>query len=108
MLAVAEGGGCKVGPVALRNDPVGCFTALDAAIDAAHCAKADLLADLLIVELGLVVVLFGRRFKAGWRSHTQKIVIGLSTASMAQLAVRIIWQKIALHTTSKRRPNMNA
>ena len=61
--------------------------------------KADLLADLLIVQLGLLVVLFGRRFKAGWRSHTQQIVIGLSTASIAQLAVRVIWQQIALHTT---------
>jgi len=61
--------------------------------------KADLLADLLVVQLGVLVVLFGRRFNAGWRSHTQKIVIGLSTGSIAQLGVRIAWQEIALHTT---------
>ncbi|MGB7264512.1 MAG: hypothetical protein WBC92_03310 [Terracidiphilus sp.] len=61
--------------------------------------KADLLADLLIVQLGILVVLVGRRFGAGWRSQTQRIVIGLSTASIAQLAVRIIWQEVALHTT---------
>jgi hypothetical protein len=60
--------------------------------------KTDLLADTLIIQLGLLVVLFGRRFKAGWRSHVQQIVIGLSTASIAQLAVRLIWEEIALHT----------
>jgi hypothetical protein len=58
--------------------------------------KGDLLAGLLTVELGLLVVLFGRRFKAGWRSHTQKIAIGLSTAAMAQLAVLRVWQTIAM------------
>jgi hypothetical protein len=59
--------------------------------------KASLLSDLLTVELGLLVVLIGRRFQAGWRSHTQQIVIGLSTAAIAQMAVRSIWQQIALH-----------
>jgi len=59
--------------------------------------KADVLADLLAVELTLLVVVFGRRFKAGWRSHTQQILIGLSTAAIAQLAVRGIWQLIASH-----------
>jgi hypothetical protein len=61
--------------------------------------KADLLGDVLFVQLGLLVVLFGRRFKAGWRSHTQMIAIGLSTASISQLAVRAFWEVIALHTT---------
>jgi hypothetical protein len=61
--------------------------------------KADLLADLLVVQLGLLVLLFGRRFNAGWRSHPQQIAIGLSTGSISQLAVRLIWQQIALHTT---------
>ncbi|MGC2258945.1 MAG: hypothetical protein WA594_11625, partial [Candidatus Sulfotelmatobacter sp.] len=59
----------------------------------------DLLSDLLTVQLGLLVLLFGSRFKAGWRSHPQQIVIGLSTASISQLAVRVIWQQIALHST---------
>jgi hypothetical protein len=61
--------------------------------------KADLLADVLFAQLGLIVVLFGRRFAAGWRSHTQMIAIGLSTASISQLAVRAIWELMALHTT---------
>jgi glycopeptide antibiotics resistance protein len=58
--------------------------------------KADLLLNVLTIELGLLVVVFGRRFKAGWRSHTQQIVIGLSTAAIAQLGVQGIWQAIAL------------
>jgi hypothetical protein len=59
--------------------------------------KLDMLIDLLTVELGLLVILLGRRCGAGWRTHTQRIVIGLSTASTAQLAVQAIWQYIALH-----------
>ena len=59
--------------------------------------RLDMLVDLLTVELGLLVILFGRRTGAGWRSHTQRIVIGLSTASSAQLAVETIWQLIARH-----------
>jgi hypothetical protein len=61
--------------------------------------KTDLFADILLIQLSLLIVLFGRRFHAGWRSHTQQIVIGLSTASIAQLAVRAIWQEVATHVT---------
>ena len=61
--------------------------------------KAEMLAYLLVIQLGILVVLFGRRFHAGWRSHVQQIVIGLSTAAIAQLVVLIVWQVIALHTT---------
>jgi hypothetical protein len=56
--------------------------------------KLDMLIDLLTVELGLLVVLLGRRFGSGWHTHTQRIVIGLSTASAAQLAVQALWQLI--------------
>jgi hypothetical protein len=58
--------------------------------------KANLLMDVLTVELGLLVVVFGRSFKAGWRSHTQQIVIGLSTEAIAHLALQGTWQLIAL------------
>jgi hypothetical protein len=58
--------------------------------------KGELLVDVLTVELGLLVVVFGRRFKAGWRSHTQQIVIGLSTAAIALIALQGIWQLIAM------------
>ena len=61
--------------------------------------KTDLLAGTLVIQIGFLVVFFGRRFRAGFRSHAQQIVIGLSTASMAQIAVRLIWQEIAMHTT---------
>jgi hypothetical protein len=60
--------------------------------------KGDLLVDMLNVQLCVVVVLLGRRFGAGFGSHAQRIVIGLSTASIAQTAVRTIWQQIVLHT----------
>ncbi len=57
--------------------------------------KTDRLVDLLTVVLGVLVILFGRRFKAGWRSHTQQIVIGLSTVAISWLAVQGVWQIIA-------------
>ena len=59
--------------------------------------KTDLLSSVLAIELGLLVLVAGRRFGAGFRSHTQQIIIGLSTAAIAQIAVRGIWQQIALH-----------
>ena len=59
--------------------------------------RIELLVGLLAAGLGVLVLLFGRRYQAGWRSHTQKIVIGLSTMGISQLAVRGIWQQIATH-----------
>jgi hypothetical protein len=56
--------------------------------------KGDLLVALLTVGLGLLVVLFGRRFKAGWRSHTQMIAIGLSTVAIALLALQVTVESI--------------
>ena len=56
--------------------------------------KGDLLAIFLTVGLGLLVVLFGRRYKAGWRSHTQQIVIGLATAAISQLALVLMLQHL--------------
>lgn len=58
--------------------------------------KGEMLVGLLSVGLGLLVVLFGRRYKAGWRSHAQMIAIGLSTAAMAQLTVQRAWQTIQM------------
>ena len=54
------------------------------------------LVNVLTVELGLLVVLFGRRFKAGWRSHAQRIMIGLSTAAIAELVRQGVWEMIVL------------
>jgi hypothetical protein len=50
---------------------------------------------LFMIQLGLSVVVFGRQFTAGWRSHTQKIAIGLSTIAISWLAVQGGWQLIA-------------
>lgn len=60
--------------------------------------KGQLLLDLLTVELGLLIILLGDRFHAGWRTHPQLIAIGLSTASLGQMAVQGIWQLIATRT----------
>src|ERR1039458_8884884 len=47
-----------------------------------------------VSTLGLLVVLFGRHFKAGWRSHTQMISIGLSAIAISWLAVQAVVQSI--------------
>ncbi len=52
--------------------------------------KFELLGALLAVGLGLMVILFGRRFKAGWRSHTQSIVIGLFAMAVSLLALEVV------------------
>jgi hypothetical protein len=61
--------------------------------------KLGLLMDVLSICLGVLVVAVGHRYGAGWRSHVQRIMIGLSTASLSQLAAQGIWQIIAHHTT---------
>jgi hypothetical protein len=61
--------------------------------------KANLLANVLFVQLGLLVVVFGRHFKAGWHSHTQQLAIGLSMASLSQLAIRGTLQHLATQIT---------
>jgi hypothetical protein len=70
--------------------------------------KTKLLVDLLNIELGLMVVIFGRNYKAPWKSHTQRIVIGLSTISISSLVVPAIWQLVAKsaapHTQAEAQP----
>jgi hypothetical protein len=66
--------------------------------------KIELLTNVLAIELGVLVVLFGRRFQAGWRTHPQAIAIGLSTAAIAELLRDGIWQLIAM----KASPNTRA
>lgn len=60
--------------------------------------KAGVLVDVTTVCLGFLVAFFGSRYGMGWRGHAQRIAIGLSTASLAQLAVQIIWEIIAKTT----------
>jgi hypothetical protein len=63
--------------------------------------KTSLFVDIENIAVGLLIVVFGSRYKAGWRSHTQQIAIGLSTASLTQLAIGIIWERIAHTATPK-------
>jgi hypothetical protein len=59
--------------------------------------KGEFLLDVLAVELGALIVAFGRGPLGGWRSHAQRIAIGLSTAALGQLAIQAIWQIVASH-----------
>lgn len=61
--------------------------------------KTSLFVDIENIAVGLLIVLFGSHYNAGWRSHTQRIAIGLSTASLTQLAIGILWERIA-HSAS--------
>ena len=61
--------------------------------------KLGLAVDVLSVALGILIVAAGSRFGAGWRTHVQRIVIGISTASISQLTAQGVWQTIARHTT---------
>lgn len=65
--------------------------------------KCELLLGVLSVELGFLVLLLGRKFNAGWRTHTQRIVIGLSTAAMARLAFAGALEIISKHASIKSR-----
>jgi hypothetical protein len=94
-LAVGAGILAAWGPWPPRNtltadSPLAIFRLLQLAAQ-----KTDLLVDLLTLELGLLVLFLGRRFSGGWRTHVQRIVIGLSTASVSQLVVQGVWQLIA-------------
>ena len=61
--------------------------------------KLGLLVDVLSIGLGVLVVAAGSRYGAGWRTHVQRIVIGISTASLSQMTAQGVWQTIARHTT---------
>lgn len=54
--------------------------------------KGDLFNEALAIELFVLVVIAGRRFKTGWRSHTQQILVGISTTSALLIVARILWE----------------
>ena len=62
-------------------------------------AKTGLLVHVLTILLGILVVAFGTRYGAGWHSHLQRIMIGLSTASLSQLGAQGAFEIIVHHTT---------
>jgi hypothetical protein len=68
--------------------------------------KGDIFVAILTVELGILVVLLGRRFHAGWRSHSQRIAIGLSAAAMALLATRALLRVVGTHAAIHSRQDL--
>ena len=67
--------------------------------------KVELLAALLILGVCVLVVIFGRSFKAGWRSHTQSIVIGLTAVAVALLGLEVVIAQTA-HVTKANYANV--
>ena len=65
--------------------------------------KGQLFLALLTVEAGLLFSIFGKRFGAGWKSHAQQIMLGLSTYALAFLAVQATTDiiKHTVHLTSR-------
>jgi hypothetical protein len=59
--------------------------------------KGSRLADVETILVGLLVIVLGSRFGAGWRTHTQRIAIGLSTISIAQIGLQATWESIVRH-----------
>jgi hypothetical protein len=54
-----------------------------------------LLLDVETILLGVVVLFFGWRYAAGWKTHVQRIVVGLATASLSQITMQAVWEWIA-------------
>ena len=54
--------------------------------------KGDFFNAALEVELFALVVIAGRRFKTGWRSHAQRILAGIATSGAALMIARAIWE----------------
>jgi hypothetical protein len=65
--------------------------------------KGELFVGLLTVQVGLLLLIFGRRFGYNWRSHPQQIALGLSTNALGFLAVQAISESIkrTVHLTSR-------
>jgi len=65
--------------------------------------KGELFVALLTAQITLLLLIFGRRFGYGWRSHPRQIALGLSTNALSFLAVQGISDiiKHTVHLTSR-------
>jgi hypothetical protein len=68
--------------------------------------KGDMFNEVLAVELFALVVVVGRLFKTGWRSHTQQILAGVSATSAMVIIERVIWQAMT-HNMPRTREGYN-
>jgi hypothetical protein len=59
--------------------------------------KGELFIEVLAVGLFALVVIAGRRFKTGWRSHTLQILAGMSTKAVTLMVAIAILEKVASH-----------
>ena len=81
--------------VAVLNVMLAVAVPRDTLLVARGLGKGNLLVSCLTVGLAIVIVVFGRRFHAGWRSHKQQIIIGLSGIAISWLSVQGAWQIVA-------------
>ncbi len=65
--------------------------------------KLEIFAGILAFELGLLILIFGRRFGTTLRSHATQLALGLSTIAISQIAVQRIIETIihAAHPNSR-------
>jgi hypothetical protein len=65
--------------------------------------KGQFFLAVLTVEVELLMRIFGKRFGSGWKTHSQQIMLGLSTYSLAFLAVQATTDiiKHTVHLTSR-------
>ncbi|MFC5861311.1 hypothetical protein ACFPT7_03310 [Acidicapsa dinghuensis] len=98
-LAVAALWNMGITWTAMKSDP----EHLPLYIDLYVALKSQLFIAALTVEVGVFLQFFGRRFGAKWRSHDRQIVLGLSTMSIALLAVQATTDIIKhhVHLTSR-------
>ncbi len=68
--------------------------------------KGNLFNEALAVELFALVVIAGRRFRTGWRSHTQQILTGVSTSSAMLIVARVMWEAM-VHDMPRTREGYN-
>jgi hypothetical protein len=53
--------------------------------------KLDHFYDVLIIEAALLILFFGARYGAGWRSHARRVAVGVATVALAWIAIQASW-----------------
>jgi len=61
--------------------------------------KSEVLLALLTLCLGLTVLIAGRRFRAGWRNHSNAILLGLVILAAVWLGMTGFWQVLSHRVT---------
>lgn len=65
--------------------------------------KGNLLGQLLLLQVGVLILVLGRRYQAPLRSHTQKLALGLAALALVWLGTQLGWQIVVstIHIQSR-------